>query len=318
MKTIDKLFLILAAVLIIVGVTVGLTLGWDYPDTGYNTLEITAEEPFDGDFSAVTVALDSLDVNVYSTGETTLSFVASGFASDRLEITQSGGSVRITEKRQGFFERLFKDEYASFIVWVPENWIGTLDISSESGDVGISGLYNAAATAALSTTSGRIYASDMKLPGLRLTSTSGDISVNSQRGGSVAAKTTSGTVYFNDAKIDAAELSSASGNISLYNTEISGALTLRTTSGEMDLDDVSAGSITAESTSGDLELDELDTQSLSFSSTSGSLSGELLHSAEFAVSFTTVSGDISGVRETSEGTRTLTVKTVSGDIDLDD
>lgn len=33
---------------------------------------------------------------------------------------------------------------------------------------------------------------------------------------------------------------------------------------------------------------------------------------------TTVSGDISGIRSGSEGTRTFKIETVSGDIDLDD
>ena len=81
---------------------------------------------------------------------------------------------------------------------------------------------------------------------------------------------------------------------------------------------MTAAAIAADTTSGDLELDEVDTQSLTFSSMSGDISGELLHIAEFAADVSTVSGDISGVRNGSEGTRTLKVETVSGDIELDD
>ena len=64
-------------------------------------------------------------------------------------------------------------------------------------------------------------------------------------------------------------------------------------------------------------MDEVDTQSLTFTSTSGSVSGELLHVDEFGGTVTTVSGDISGVLSGSEGTRTLKIETVSGDIELD-
>ena len=48
------------------------------------------------------------------------------------------------------------------------------------------------------------------------------------------------------------------------------------------------------------------------------ISGELLHADEFGGTVTTVSGDISGIRSGSEGTRTFKIETVSGDIDLDD
>ena len=102
-----------------------------------------------------------------------------------------------------------------------------------------------------------------------------------------------------------------------YNKQ-TGVLTLHTTSGDIDLDDISAAGIETDTTSGDLELDEVDTQSLTFTSTSGDISGELLHADEFGGTVTTVSGDISGIRSGSEGTRTFKIETVSGDIDLDD
>ena len=100
-----------------------------------------------------------------------------------------------------------------------------------------------------------------------------------------------------DVKAESASLSSVSGSISVRNAELTGVLTLHTTSGDIDLDDISAAGIETDTTSGDLELDEVDTQSLTFTSTSG---------------------DISGIRSGSEGTRTFKIETVSGDIDLDD
>lgn len=121
-----------------------------------------------------------------------------------------------------------------------------------------------------------------------------------------------------DVKAESASLSSVSGSVSVRNAELTGVLTLHTTSGDIDLDDISAAGIETDTTSGDLELDEVDTQSLTFTSTSGDISGELLHADEFGGTVTTVSGDISGIRSGSEGTRTFKIETVSGDIDLDD
>lgn len=318
MKKGEKLLLCLGAVLVAAGIGVGVTLGWDYPDNDYHTLDITADDPLTGDFSAVTVSLDSLDIRISSSESSTLSFQTDGFPADRLEITQSGGSIHISEKRTSFLNRITASDYTEFSIYVPQSWIGTLDISTESGDVHCSGLCNTAASVTLSTSFGGISAHDTRLPELHIRSVSGDISLSAQRGGAVFAETTSGYLWCGDAKIDAAQLSSVSGNIELDNTEIAETLTLHTTSGKMELNDVSAQTVSADSTSGELELDEVDTWDLSFSSTSGDLSGELLHARDFSVSFSTVSGDISGIHNTAGGARKLTVKTVSGSIDLDD
>lgn len=104
-----------------------------------------------------------------------------------------------------------------------------------------------------------------------------------------------------DVKAESASLSSVSGSISVRNAELTRRADAHTTSGDIDLDDISAAGIETDTTSGDLELDEVDTQSLTFTSTSGSISGELLHADEFGGTVTTVSGDISGIRSGSRG-----------------
>ena len=134
----------------------------------------------------------------------------------------------------------------------------------------------------------------------------------------MTAATTSGYVSAYDVKAESVSLSSVSGSLSVRNAELTGTLTLHSTSGYIDLDDVAADSIAADTTSGDLRLNEVDTQSLAFTSTSGDISGELLHADEFGGSIRTTSGDISGIRPNGDGTRTLNIETVSGDIELND
>lgn len=311
----------LAAVLIAAGVFVGVTLGWDYSpgDYSYSDIDFTAAGTETGECSFVSVQVSTLNVNVYSTTDKTVTLSASGTkAAERVSAMLEDGVLRITEKKLGFFDRLLASSEASLIVRIPEKWIGTVDAASTSGDVYIGSLQNAMATVRAASTSGDVSASDLRAEALELNTVSGNAHVYSYRGGSVTASTTSGYVSLSDVKAESASLSSVSGSLALRNADISGAVTVHTTSGDIDLDDVAAASVSGDSTSGDLGFFELDTQSFVFTATSGDISGELLHAEEFGGTIRTVSGDISGLRPGGEGTRTLQLETTSGDIEIND
>ena len=321
MKKGEKVLLALGALLVAAGVFVGVTLGWDYSPNSYayNDIDFTTADTAAGEFSFVSVRLSDLAVNICSTTEKTVTVAVRGAKTpERVSVALDGGVLRITEKRLGLFRRLAASEDDTVIIRIPEKWIGTVDAATQSGDVYASGLVSPQLTLRASSESGTVSVSELKIAEMQLTTTSGDLYVNTTRGGTITAGTTSGYMNISDVKAESVSLSSVSGNIFVRNAELTGTLTLHSTSGEIDLDDVSAGSIEAGTTSGDLELDEVDTQSLAFTSTSGGISGELLHAEEFGGSIHTVSGSVSGVRPKEDGARTLKIETVSGDIDLDD
>lgn len=321
MKKGEKLLLVLGALLIAAGVFVGVTLGWDYSPNNYayNEIEFTAADTETGECSFVSVQLSDLEVNIYSTTDKTVSIAARGAKTpDRVSAVLDGGVLRITEKKLGLFQRFAVSDDDAVILHIPEKWIGTVDVSTQSGGMYISGLVSPQLTLRAASVSGDVSVSELKIAETQLTTTSGNIFASTSRGGTVTAATTSGYVSAYDVKAESVSLSSVSGSLSVRNAELTGTLTLHSTSGYVDLDDVAADSIAADTTSGDLELDEVDTQNLTFTSTSGDISGELLHADEFGGSIRTTSGDISGIRPNSEGTRTLNIETVSGDIELND
>ena len=320
MKKGEKVLLALGALLVAAGVFVGVTLGWDYSPNryAYNDIDFTAAGTATGECGFVSVRLSGLAVNICSTTEKTVTVAARGAKTpERVSVALDGGVLRITEKRLGLFRRLAASDDDAVIICIPEKWIGTVDAATQSGDVYASGLVSPQLTLRASSESGAVSASELKIAEMQLATTSGDLFVNTIRGGAVTASTTSGYVSLSDAKTENTSLSSVSGNIFVRNAELTGTLTLHSTSGEIDLEDVSAGSIEAGTTSGDLELNEVDTQSLAFTSTSGGISGELLHAEEFGGSIHTVSGSVSGVRPKEDGARTLKIETVSGDVDID-
>ena len=320
MKKGEKVLLALGALLVAAGVFVGVTLGWDYSPNSYayNDIDFTTADTAAGEFSFVSVRLSDLAVNICSTTEKTVTVAVRGAKTpERVSVALDGGVLRITEKRLGLFRRLAASEDDTVIIRIPEKWIGTVDAATQSGDVYASGLVSPQLTLRASSESGTVSVSELKIAEMQLTTTSGDLYVNTTRGGTITAGTTSGYMNISDVKAESVSLSSVSGNIFVRNAELTGTLTLHSTSGEIDLEDVSAGSIEAGTTSGDLELNEVDTQSLAFTSTSGGISGELLHAEEFGGSIHTVSGSVSGVRPKEDGARTLKIETVSGDVDID-
>lgn len=321
MKKGEKALLVLGALLIAAGVFVGVTLGWDYSPGRYSSTEIefTASGTETGECSFVSVQLESLNVSVSSTSDKIVTLSAYGTkAAERVSVVLDGGVLRITETKTGLFQRLFASDDDTLNIRIPEKWIGTVDISTQSGDVSVNDIASTLVTVRAASTSGSVSTYALQVADVQLTTTSGSVFAGQHRGGTMTAATTSGYVNIYDMKAGDVTVSSVSADISVRNAELTGALTLHSTSGDIDLDDVSAGSIGTDTTSGDLELDEVDTQSLAFSSTSGSVSGELLHADEFGGTAATVSGNISGVRPNGDGTRTLKIETVSGDIDIED
>ena len=321
MKKGEKALLVLGALLIAAGVFVGVTLGWDYSPGRYSSTEIefTASGTETGECSFVSVQLESLNVSVSSTSDKIVTLSAYGTkAAERVSVVLDGGVLRITEKKLGLFQRLFASDDDTLNIRIPEKWIGTVDVSTQSGDVSVNDIASTLVTVRAASTSGNVSTYALHVADVQLTTTSGSIFAGQHRGGTMTAATTSGYVNIYDMKAGDVTVSSVSADISVRNAELTGALTLHSTSGNIDLDDVSAGSIGTDTTSGDLHLDEVDTQSLTFTSTSGSVSGELLHADEFGGTVTTVSGSISGVRPNGDGARTLKIETVSGDIDIED
>ena len=195
MKKGEKLLLVLGALLIAAGVFVGVTLGWDYsPDNyAYNDIAFTSADTETGECSFVSVQLSELEVNIYSTTDKTVSIAARGAKTpDRVSVVLDGGVLRITEKKPGLFQRLAVSDDDAVILRIPEKWVGTVDAATQSGDVYVSGLVSPQLTLRVSSASGAVSASELKVAETQLITTSGNIFVSTTRGGTITAGTTSG------------------------------------------------------------------------------------------------------------------------------
>jgi DUF4097 and DUF4098 domain-containing protein YvlB len=172
--------------------------------------------------------------------------------------------------------------------------------------------------------------------------TSGNISAKGVSLGQVQFSTSSGDVALTGCTFSGStELNSISGEIKLSETQVSGALTCETTSGDLELENLQLhGATVLETVSGELELEDcVLSDSLSLSSTSGdiqlkstavsggltagSISGDisLLLSGSPKHRFeelSTISGDISTSGGDPNGNRSISASTTSGDIYIED
>jgi DUF4097 and DUF4098 domain-containing protein YvlB len=128
---------------------------------------------------------------------------------------------------------------------------------------------------------------------------------------SVSVRTTSGDLEAEDVRAKAFSLLSKSGDIEARHLTVEGKLEAESMSGDIELGAVAAGEISMASMSGDIETDEIETGNLSMRSKSGDLDIEnTLAHGELAAE--TVSGDVDIRR--SDG-HDVFLRSTSGDID---
>ncbi|MBQ9459719.1 MAG: DUF4097 family beta strand repeat protein [Oscillospiraceae bacterium] len=128
---------------------------------------------------------------------------------------------------------------------------------------------------------------------------------------SVSVCTTSGDVEAEDVRAKALSLASKSGDIEARHLTVEGKLEMESMSGDIELGTVAAGEISMSSTSGDIETDEIETGSLSMRSKSGDLDIENTI-AHGELMAESISGEVDVRR--SDG-RDVFLRSSSGDID---
>ncbi|MDQ7799197.1 MAG: DUF4097 family beta strand repeat-containing protein [Candidatus Edwardsbacteria bacterium] len=209
-----------------------------------------------------------------------------------------------------------------FAIALPRNILA--EISSASGDITVIGLHKGTK---LNTAAGDISASDCKGEHI-MSSASGDIAVAGCSQASLKINTASGDIEVSDCSGDLA-FQTVSGDVS---TSLSGNVHGQTVSGDIDIKSGQPGEIKINSTSGDVQFSgpmNIGNNS-SIATVSGDVSLELKAGSSISVECGTLSGDIeceqgmSDLRKNSrtlsgkigDGQGSLTVKTVSGDIEI--
>lgn len=320
MKKSVKIALVVAACLVGVGILVLLAaaacikfnFGIAFSHVGAGQ---TRTHESSNDFENVVIDVVESDVRVLRSSNGEFQVVCK--ESDRVyhEVYVEDGILCVTRtdtrrwfERFGFYEM-------SVIVYLPDECYGSIEASSNSGDVCVG--------------EGLAFSS------AQIKSTSGDVSFGAKTDGSVSLKTTSGEIEMRGCDVGTLVIESTSGSAEASRVNVGDRAEIKTTSGNVGLSDVTAAELFAKSnsgevelknvivsqnleiktTSGDIDMEDSDAYSLYIESTSGHVVGTLLSGKTYSVD--TISGSVR-VPSSTVGAGECRIRTNSGDVKISD
>ena len=189
------LLLAVAVILIAAGIIIDAVMGRDYrPDTSdYRTLYETE----DGGVTEIRAEMLSSALRVYeSSNDERLEISVSGRAGSSVSVKREGNVLTITEDSvPGSGARLSKEDWNDYaVIWLPEDFAGTLELSSASGELSMSDVDIPEASVTLSAVSGETSVYDSKFSSLTIESVSGDVWFGSIKVNSMTVSTVSGDI----------------------------------------------------------------------------------------------------------------------------
>jgi len=275
-------------------------------------------EIFEG-VSEIRIEAGSLDVTLRPSDDRQVT--VEYYKYDRLVCSFSPENGRLTAARKsdGYLPPFLQT--GSITVFVPRDFDGPVGIRSSSGDVNIENL-SAKGSLSVHTASGDIDALGLKTGGdLELQSASGDIDVNrAAAGGRMSIRSASGDIAAHDlVSGDKLGMTAASGDIEVKKVTAGGNFEAQTASGDIEVIDCAAGmKMRLSSASGDIVAKSAAAgEAFDFQTVSGDINGTLEGClADYTVHTVTRSGDSNLPSYHNSGNKTLSVKTLSGDINL--
>jgi len=244
--------------LVLVGIafgTVGFRAG-DLIKPLFSVAETRTYRP-EGFFSAVEIKESSCDVSVLPSEDTQVSVVCDETATVTYSVTVTAGGVLKIESidTRAWYEYLIptfsKERHVT--VYLPEDHICSLSVSTASGDVSVTGLSSLSGLRA-QTSSGDVAVRQCTvLNGVEIHTASGDVDVKASAVGDLQTETTSGDGDFRDVTAARMNGSSTSGDLELTDLVCTGALELNTVSGDLELKNCDGASLSLKTASGDIE-----------------------------------------------------------------
>lgn len=219
----------------------------------------------------------------------------------------SGNTLTVQGIREkGFWINLNRYRYTEILL--PADYAGAMEIATASGEIGIDRELALKKELKLSSTSGDITVGKTAASEIRISSASGEVRTGGLTAEKLRIGTNSGDIHVTGAE-GQFSISSASGTVML--DDGSGCGTVETTSGDIRLSFAAlTGELTVDSTSGEVVIKLPETTALDFSA--ATVSGEISTFFDELLSFSKKGDRASG--SVGSGDHALKITTTSGDI----
>lgn len=300
MKKAMKIWLMIAAILSVVGLTVCTIslagVGFDFQKID-TVDEVTGVYYPDSRFDTILADLDTADIRLLPSEDGEVKVVCREREDIRHSVLVQDGKLMIREvDERSWFEVLtgFYFGREEITVYLPKDLICTLRVESDTGDV----------------TLGKSLTFD----GVTIETDTGDVTVTSEVNGVLSIVTDTGDIFLRNTTLFATDLESDTGDITISSVKFLGALGIFTDTGDIELKNtVAEGDMVMESDTGDIEFDRIDAYNIHIITDTGDVEGTLLSDKIFDVK--TVTGDKEIPGSATGGV--CKIRTDTGDIEID-
>ena len=319
MKKQTKVLLIISLILIAVGVAafVGAmaVLSWDFGSIGGSGYETNTYE-IDDDFDSLSISLAADDISIRPAKDEKCSIECYERKNAKRSAGVSDNTLEIkSEDKRSWFEwfTFFSSDSPKMTVYLPKKDYYALSISTETGDISITG--------------GLTFGS------VDITGATGDVYCGASVDGQESIMLSTGDIEIYDASAKGLDLETSTGRIAVGSVKCDGPLSVKVSTGDVELTDIECssmgstgstgriymtdttakGSFNIERSTGDITLDRCDAEQLYIRTTTGDVRGVLLSEKVFTTNTST--GDVKVPTTTGGGVCDITTST--GDIKMD-
>ena len=281
MKKAMKIWLMIAAILSVVGLTVctislvGVGFDFEKIDT---VNEVTGVYYPDGEFDTVVAELDTADIRFLSSEDGEVKVVCHEREDIRHSVLVQDGKLTIREvDNRSWFEVLtgFYFGREEITVYLPKDMVCGLNVETDTGDV----------------TLDNVLTYDL-----------------------VYIATDTGDILLKNSSLGTTGLTTDTGEVVISSVEFSGALGIFTDTGDIEMKNMTAfWDLMIEADTGDIEFERIDARNISIETNTGDVEGTLLSGKVFDVK--TVTGDKEIPVSASGGA--CKIRTDTGDIKID-
>ena len=300
MKKAMKIWLIIAAILSAVGLTVlALSLvgvGFDFEKID-TVDEVTGVYYPDGEFDTVVAELDTADIRFLSSEDGEVKVVCHEREDIRHSVLVQDGKLTIREvDNRSWFEVLTSFYFGreEITVYLPKDMVCGLNVETDTGDVTLDNVL----------TYDLVY----------IATDTGDILLKNSSLDTAYLATDTGDILMKNSSLRTTGLTTDTGEVVISSVEFSGALGISTDTGDIEMKNMTAfWDLMIETDTGDIEFERIDARNISIETNTGDVEGTLLSDKTFDV--TTDTGRKKYPKETVGGL--CKIRTDTGDIVID-
>ncbi len=278
MKTSTKIWLIIAAALIILGIitfTGVMSVGnWDFSKLGTvkfetNTYDVSEE------FGGISIKTDTADVDFLSSPDGACRVICYEQSKVKHAVSVVDGQLEISVvDTRAWYERIgISFGPPKITVYLPSTEYGELIINGSTGDV--------------------YLPADFSFDTVDISVSTGDIKCLASASGAVRLKATTGDIFVEGISAESLDLYASTGRLSLTSADVHGNLGIKVSTGRTVLTDVSCGSLNSKGSTGGVSMQNvIAAENLTVTRSTGDVKLEGCDAAELTIK--TDTGHVTG------------------------